>query len=72
VALRDDVDSRLMPPRAESALSASARLRRLERRLPELSVPVLLRLRDAIEAALAADRVTVSQADTVLLAADEA
>jgi hypothetical protein len=48
--------------------SASARLRRLQRRLPELSVSDLLRVRDAVEVALDADRVGAPDVDAVLAA----
>ena len=60
-----------MPPRSEPARSAAARLRRVERRLPELSVPALLRLRDAIEPALAAERLRAGDVDTIIAAADD-
>lgn len=60
-----------MPPRSEPARSASARLRGLERRLPELPVPALLRLRDAIEPILAADRIRAGDIASVTAAADD-
>jgi hypothetical protein len=58
-----------MPSRARMPVSsASARLRRLQRRLPELSVSDLLRVRDAVEVALDADRVGAPDVDAVLAA----
>ena len=59
-----------MPSRGEPALSASASLRRLQRRLPELSVPALLRLRDAVEPLLARDRLQPGDLDAVHAAVD--
>jgi hypothetical protein len=59
-------------PRTPVAIpAASARLRRLQARLPELSVPALLRLRDALEALLASERIRVSDVATVLRAAED-
>lgn len=58
-------------PRNEPAIpAASARLRRLQARLSELSVPSLLRVRDALEPLFDSERIRVSDANTVLLAAD--
>jgi hypothetical protein len=48
--------------------TASARLRRLQQRLPELSVVDLLRVRDAVEVVLGADRVGARDVDAVLAA----
>jgi hypothetical protein len=59
-----------MPPRSESAASVAAEVRRLQRRLPELAVPALLRLRDALGPVLAAERITVGDVDAVLAVAD--
>ena len=57
-------------PRSEPAIpAASARLRRLQARLPDLSVPALLRLRDAIEPVLARDRIRLSDVSAVLRSA---
>jgi hypothetical protein len=54
-------------PRSEPAIpAASARLRRLQARLPDLPVPALLRLRDAIEPVLARDRIRLSDVSAVL------
>jgi hypothetical protein len=59
-------------PRSEPAVpAASARLRRLQARLPELSVPALLRVRDALEGLLERDRIRVSDVSSVLRAADD-
>ena len=59
-------------PRTPAAIpAASARLRRLQARLPELSVPALLRVRDALEALLEKERVRVSDVSTVTRAADD-
>lgn len=60
-----------MPPRSEPAVTVSMRLRRLQRRLPELSVPALLRVRDALEPILASDRVRPRDVDDVIRAAGE-
>jgi hypothetical protein len=58
-------------PRSEPAIPiASARLRRLQARLPELSVPALLRVRDALEPVLERERVRLVDVNTVLRAAD--
>jgi hypothetical protein len=58
-------------PRSEPAIPiASARLRRLQVRLPELSVPALLRVRDALEPVLERERVRLVDVNTVLRAAD--
>jgi hypothetical protein len=59
-----------MPQREPAVSAASARVRRLQARLPELSVAALLRVRDAIEPALARESVRVSDVDSVLRAAD--
>jgi hypothetical protein len=57
-------------PRHEPAIPAtSARLRRLQAGLPELSVPVLLHVRDALEPLLDRDRIRVSDVSAVLRAA---
>jgi hypothetical protein len=57
-------------PRSEPAIpAASARLRRLQARLPDLSVPALLRLRDAIEPVLARDRIRLIDVSAVLRSA---
>jgi hypothetical protein len=57
-------------PRSEPAIpAASARLRRLQARLSELSVPSLLRMRDELEALLDVERIRVSDVNTVLRAA---
>ena len=59
-------------PRSEPAIpAASARVRRLQARLPELSVPALLRLRDAVEPLLERERIRLSEVNTVLRAADD-
>ncbi|HEY2570340.1 MAG TPA: hypothetical protein VGI27_02650 [Solirubrobacteraceae bacterium] len=59
-------------PRPEPAIpAASARLRRLQARLPELSVPALLRVRDALEALLQRDRIRVGDLGAVLRSADD-
>jgi hypothetical protein len=61
-----------MPSRtAQPVSTASARLRRLQQHLTELSVPVLLQLRDAIEQALAADRVASRDVEAVLATAGD-
>jgi hypothetical protein len=49
--------------------TASARLRRLQQQLPELSVPVLLQVRDAVEQALGCHRVGLGDVEVVLEAA---
>jgi hypothetical protein len=49
---------------------ASAQVRRLQARLPELSVPALLRVRDALEPVLDGDTIRLSDANAVLRAAD--
>jgi hypothetical protein len=57
-------------PRSEPAIpAASARLRRLQARLPDLPVPALLRLRDAIEPVLARERIRLSDVSAVLRSA---
>jgi hypothetical protein len=57
-------------PRHEPAIPAtSARLRRLQARLPELSVPVLLHVRDVIEPLLDKDRIRAADVTAVLRAA---
>jgi hypothetical protein len=59
-------------PRSEPAIpAASARLRRLQARLPELSVPALLRVRDALEALLERETIRVSDVNAALRAADD-
>lgn len=59
-------------PRSEPAIpAASARVRRLQARLPELSVPALLRMRDALEPLLEQERLNVADVTTVLRAADD-
>lgn len=59
-------------PRSEPAVSAAAaRLRRLGGRLDELSVPELLRVRDAIEPLLQRDRIGVGDVGPVLRAAGD-
>ena len=61
-----------MPRPSESAArAASARVRRLQQRLPELSVPALLRIRDELDPILMRERVRVADVDTVLRAADD-
>jgi hypothetical protein len=58
-------------PRSEVKIPiASAQVRRLQARLPELSVPALLRVRDALEPVLDADTIRLSDVDAVLRAAD--
>ena len=63
----------MMPPRSEPAASAAAaaEVRRLQRRLPGLSVPALLRLRDALGPVLDSDQIRVGDVDAVLAAAEE-
>lgn len=56
-----------MPRREPAVSAASARLRA---RLPELSVPALLQVRDALEPLLAGERVRIGDVDAVLRAAD--
>jgi hypothetical protein len=59
-------------PRSEPAIpAASARLRRLQARLPQLSVPALLRVRDALEALLERERIRVGDVDIVIRAAED-
>ncbi|HEX4754447.1 MAG TPA: hypothetical protein VH661_01680 [Candidatus Dormibacteraeota bacterium] len=59
-----------MPSRTALPVStASARLRRLQQRLPLLSVPALLQVREAVEQALARERVGSRDVDVVLEAA---
>jgi hypothetical protein len=59
-------------PRSEPAIpAASARVRRLQDRLSELSVPALLRVRDSLEAVLEQERVSVNDVNAVLRAADD-
>lgn len=59
-------------PRSEPAIpAASARLRRLQARLPELSVPALLRLRDELEPLLDRERIRLSDVNAVLRSADD-
>ncbi len=59
-------------PRSEPAIpAASARVRRLQDRLPKLSVPALLRVRDSLEPLLEQERITVSDVNAVLRAADD-
>jgi hypothetical protein len=60
-----------MPRSAPAIPAASARLRRLQAQLPELSVPALLRVRDALEALLERDPIRVTDVNTVLRAADD-
>jgi hypothetical protein len=58
-------------PRSEVKLPiASAHVRRLQARLPELSVPALLRVRDALEPVLDGDTIRLSDVNAVLRAAD--
>jgi hypothetical protein len=58
-------------PRSEPAIPvASARLRRLQARLPELSVPALLRPPDALEPVLERERIGLSNANAVRRAAE--
>ncbi len=57
-----------MPRREPAIPAASARLRRLQARLPELSVPALLLLRDAIEPVLAHQQIRLSDVSAVLRA----
>jgi hypothetical protein len=58
-------------PRSEVKIPiASAQVRRLQARLPELSVPALLRVRDALEPVLDGDTIRLSDVNTVLRAAD--
>jgi hypothetical protein len=60
----------MMPSRTAIPVStASARLRRLQQHLPELSVPVLLQVRNAVEQALGCDRVSSRDVEVVLEAA---
>lgn len=57
-------------PRSEPAIpAASARLRRLQARLPDLPVAALLRLRDTIEPVLARERIRLSDVSAVLRSA---
>ncbi len=59
-------------PRPQPAIpAASARLRRLQARLPELSVPALLRVRDALEGLLERDRIRAVDVNVALRAADD-
>jgi hypothetical protein len=59
-------------PRSEPAIpAASARVRRLQDRLPDLSVPALLRVRDALEPLLEQERITLRDVDSILRAADD-
>jgi hypothetical protein len=59
-----------MPSRTAIPVStASARLRRLQHQLPELSVPVLLQVRMAVEQALATDRIGSRDVEVVIEAA---
>jgi hypothetical protein len=59
-------------PRSEPAIpAASARLRRLQARLPEVSVPALLRMRDSLDELLQQERIRVSDVNAVLRAADD-
>jgi hypothetical protein len=58
-------------PRSELKIPiASAQVRRLQARLPELSVPALLRVRDALEPVLDSDTIRLSDVNAVLRAAD--
>jgi hypothetical protein len=58
-------------PRSEVTIQiASAQVRRLQARLPELSVPALLRVRDALEPVLDGDTIRLSDVSAVLRAAD--
>jgi hypothetical protein len=58
-------------PRSEVKIPiASAQVRRLQARLPELSVPALLRVRDALEPVLDGDTIRLSDVNAVLRAAD--
>jgi hypothetical protein len=60
-----------MPRRSEPAVAAeSARLRSLQKRLPEMSVPALLRIRATLEPLLAGDRIRVADVDAVVRAAE--
>ena len=59
-----------MPRREPTVATACARLRRLQARLPDLSVPALLQVRDAIEPLLDAERLRSGDVDAVLRAAD--
>ncbi len=59
-------------PRSEPAIpAASARVRRLQARLPELSVPTLLRLRDAADSLLERERISLRDVNALLRAADD-
>jgi hypothetical protein len=59
-------------PRSEPAIpAASARLRRLQAQLPELSVPALVRVRDELEALLENERIRLSDVNAVIRAADD-
>ncbi len=59
-----------MPSRTAIPVStASARLRRLQQQLPEISVPVLLQVRAAVERALASERLGSRDVEVVLEAA---
>ncbi|MDQ6856839.1 MAG: hypothetical protein M3Z57_07190 [Candidatus Dormibacteraeota bacterium] len=59
-------------PRTQPAIpAASARLRQLQARLPELSVPALLRVRDALEALLERERIRVTDVHAALRSADD-
>jgi hypothetical protein len=58
-------------PRSEVKIPiASAQVRRLQARLPELSVPALLRVRDALEPVLDGDAIRLSDVNAVLRVAD--
>jgi hypothetical protein len=58
-------------PRSEVRIPiATAQVRTLQARLPQLSVPALLRVRDALEPVLDSDTIRVSDVTTVLRAAD--
>ena len=58
-----------MPRRTTARPADAASLRALQQRLPELSVPALLRVRDAIEALEARPRLRASDVAAVLDAA---
>jgi hypothetical protein len=59
-------------PRSEPAVSAAAaRLRRLQARLDQLSVPALLRVREVLEPLLERERISVRDVNAVLRAASD-
>ena len=59
-----------MPRRPTTSRADAASLRELQQRLPELSVPVLLHLRDTIDELLQHPRLTGADVAAVLEAAE--